>query len=278
MSEENFVPMFQPKNIFTTEVRGQQHTYYLTGTITEPENYVDLCNILRSSGPQDEIVIRINSNGGSVFTERMICNAIEESEANVVGFIEYACMSAATGVFLSCKQHGWGPHIQFMVHCAWWNSYGKTPDIKSHTDFASKQMEEEIVATYSGLLDDQELAACNDGKEFWFGAEELERRMENYYALKQSECNNPDCTECSNEDPQGATIEEFDFDEMISSAVEKGVDKALAKITKKYDLVEKVKKPNSKTKAVFQDTDKGLKLNEHESVDSLMNAVAYPRD
>lgn len=229
MSEETFIPMFPPKNIFTTEVRGQQHTYYLTGPITEPENYVDLCNILRSSGPQDEILIRINSSGGSVATERMVCNAIEESEANVVGFIEYACMSAATGIFLSCKQHGWAPHIQFMVHCAWWSSYGKTPDIKSHTDFASKQMEEEITAIYSGLLDEDELKSCNDGKEFWFGAKELERRMESFYEYRQSlpcPCGDPSCgssTECPEENE-----EDFDnmptLEDMISSAVASGIE------------------------------------------------------
>jgi len=229
MSEENFVPFFQPKNIFTTEVRGQQHTYYLTGPITEPENYVDLCNILRSSGPQDEILIRINSSGGSVATERMVCNAIEESEANVVGFIEYACMSAATGIFLSCKQHGWAPHIQFMVHCAWWSSYGKTPDIKSHTDFASKQMEEEITAIYSGLLDEDELKSCNDGKEFWFGAKELERRMESFYEYRQSlpcPCGDPSCGS-STEGPE-ENEEDFDnmptLEDMISSAVASGIE------------------------------------------------------
>lgn len=234
MSEENFVPFFPPKNIFTTEVRGQQHTYYLTGPITEPENYVDLCNILRSSGPQDEILIRINSSGGSVATERMVCNAIEESEANVVGFIEYACMSAATGIFLSCKQHGWAPHIQFMVHCAWWSSYGKTPDIKSHTDFASKQMEEEITAIYSGLLDEDELKSCNDGKEFWFGAKELERRMESFYEYRASQPCNCGDEQCPQNQRLAEIGEEEDFEEMpslaeiIADAVELGVKKALA--------------------------------------------------
>lgn len=229
MSEESFIPMFSPKNIFTTEVRGSQHTYYLTGPITEPENYVDLCNILRSSGPQDEIIIRINSVGGSVFTERMICNAIAESEANVVGFIEYACMSAATTVFLACKQHAWGPHIQFMIHCAWWSSYGKTPDIKSHTDFALEQMKEEIIATYSGMLSEDELIQCNEGKEFWFGAKELERRMESFYEYRQSlpcPCGDPSCGS-STEGPE-ENEEDFDnmptLEDMISSAVASGIE------------------------------------------------------
>lgn len=232
MSEDIFMPMFPTKNIFTTEVRGQQHTYYLTGPITEPENYVDLCNILRTSGPHDEVIIRINSQGGSVATEQMVANAINESEANVVGFIEYFCMSAATGIFLACKQHDWAKHIQFMVHCAWWSSYGKTPDIKSHTEFASKQMEEEITDVYSGLLNDEELKSCNDGKEFWIGAKELEWRMENFLAYRQSlpcDCGDPSCPRNPpSEDEVFEDEPEFSLEDLISNAVEVGVKKALA--------------------------------------------------
>lgn len=253
---EDFIPMFSPKNIFTTEVRGSQHTYYLTGPITEPENYVDLCNILRSSGPQDEIIIRINSVGGSVFTERMICNAIAESEANVVGFIEYACMSAATTVFLACKQHAWGPHIQFMIHCAWWSSYGKTPDIKSHTDFALEQMKEEIIATYSGMLSEDELIQCNEGKEFWFGAKELERRMENFYEYQKSQpcdCGSDDCPQ----NQRLATLEqEENFEDMpsIDEMVEQAVTKALIAYDKQKDEAAKKLARKSKPKPVNPET------------------------
>lgn len=252
MNEESFIPMFSPKNIFTTEVRGSQHTYYLTGPITEPENYVDLCNILRSSGSQDEILIRINSRGGSVASERMIVNAVQESEANVVGFIEYDCMSAATGIFLACKQHGWAPHIQFMAHCAWWGAIGKNPDIKSQTEFGLKQMEEEIISTYSGLLDDRELELCNEGKEFWFGAKELERRMENFYEYQKSQpcdCGSPDCPQNQRLglEEQEEDFPEFSLEEIIEKAVEAGVKKALAARDAKEKKLSKTKSPQPAT-------------------------------
>ena len=230
MSEETFIPMFPTQNVFTTEVRGQQHTYYLTGPITEPENYVSLCNTLRTSGPQDEVIIRINSRGGAVSSERMIINAIQESQANVVGFIEYDCMSAATGVFLACKQHDWADHIQFMAHCAFWGSIGKNPDVKSQTEFGIKQLEEEITSTYKGLLNDEEILLCNDGKEFWFGAKELERRMESFYEYRASQPCDCGSDECPQNQRLAALQEEEDFDEMptledmISSAVASGIE------------------------------------------------------
>ena len=250
MSEEFMLPVVQQNNIFTTEVRGTQFTYYITGPIREPENYVDLCNILRSAGPQDEVIIRLNSRGGLVSSERMIVNAIEESQALVRGFIEYDCMSAATGIFLACTSHGWGKHIQFMAHCSWWGAIGKNPDIKSQTEFGIKQMEEEIVATYKGLLTDSELAQCNDGKEFWFGAKELEERMTNYYEYVESQgCGNPDCMEC------GQQEEDFEMptlDTMIADAVAQGIEQ----YEKKKDAAEKKaarKKPSAKTQKALND-------------------------
>jgi ATP-dependent protease ClpP protease subunit len=224
MADEQLIPIFPQKNIFTTEVRGQQHTYYLTGPITEPENYVDLCNTLRSSSPQDEIIIRINSCGGHVSSERMIVNAIQESQANVKGFIEYNCMSAATGIFLACREHDRGEHIQFMAHCAWWGAIGKNPDIKSQTEFGLKQMEEEINSTYSGLLSPEELVLCNNGKEYWFGAQELDERMVNFYTYQKENskvCNDPDCTSCG-EGPEAS------LESIIQEAVQKGVQAALS--------------------------------------------------
>lgn len=255
MSEETFIPMFPTQNVFTTEVRGQQHTYYLTGPIGDPEKYVDLCNILRTSGPHDEVIIRINSQGGSVATEQMLVNAISESEANVVGFIEYFCMSAATGIFLACKQHDWAKHIQFMVHCAWWSSYGKTPDIKSHTEFASQQMEEEITAAYSGLLDEDELKSCNDGKEFWFGAKELERRMESFYEYRASQPCNCGSAECPQNQRLAEMENEEDFEDIptlesiIEAAVEAGVKKALAARDSKEKKASRVK-PTKQTEEI----------------------------
>lgn len=236
MSEENtIIPFFPPKNVFTTEVRGTQHTYYLTGPIGAPEDYLDLCNILRTASQQDEIIIRINSRGGYVSSERMIVNAIQESQAMVRGFIEYDCMSAATGVFLACQSHGWGEHIQFMAHCSWWGAIGKNPDIKSQTEFGIKQMEEEIVSTYSGLLEEHELILCNEGKEFWFGAKELETRMMKYYEYKDSKvCDNPDCEECGLKEEEDISIDQI---------VEEAVTRALVAFDKKQKAALKKAKP-----------------------------------
>lgn len=256
MSEEFMLPVVQQNNIFTTEVRGTQFTYYITGPIREPENYVDLCNILRSAGPQDEVIIRLNSRGGLVSSERMIVNAIEESQALVRGFIEYDCMSAATGIFLAAHHHAWAEHIQFMVHCAFWGSIGKNPDVKSQTEFGVKQLEEEINSTYKGLLSDEELIQCNEGKEFWFGAKELEARMSGFLEYRNSlpcDCGDSSCPRS----PENMALleEEEDFEvptleDIIQKAVEEGVTKALAERDRKEAKKKPVKPKEPKVRVI----------------------------
>lgn len=111
-------------------------------------------------------------------------------------------------------------------------------------------MEEEIVATYKGLLTDSELAQCNDGKEFWFGAKELEERMVNYYGYLESQgCGNPDCLEC------GQTEEDFEMptlDTMIADAVAQGIEQYEKK---KADAEKKAarKKPSAKTQKALDE-------------------------
>ena len=253
MQDEFMMPMLQPlsSKTFTTEVRGQQHTYYLTGDVTEPDNYVDLCNLLRSCSPQDEVLIRINSRGGSVASERMIVNAIQECQGTVVAYIEYFCMSAATGVFLAAHHHAWADHIQFMVHCAFWGSIGKNPDVKSQTEFGVKQLEEEINSTYKGLLSDEELVQCNEGKEFWFGAKELEERMKGFLEYRNSLPSDCGSAECPRSPENMALLEdEEDFEvptleDMIANAVQEGISKALAERDRKEAQKAKKAKPKS---------------------------------
>lgn len=235
---EQMIAVAAPNKSFVAEVKGTQHTFYLTGPIGAPDEYVELCNTLRTAGPQDEVVIRINSRGGFVSSERMIVNAINESQATVKGFIEYDCMSAATGIFLACHQHAWAQHIQFMAHCSWWGSIGKNPDIKSQTEFGIQQMEEEIITTYSGMFNEEEIRQLNEGKEFWLGSKELEQRMISYYEYQDSQIVGEDFSE--------GDFNEINLEEMIDSAVESGVEKALDKIMKKFDLSPKAPKPARK--------------------------------
>ena len=55
-NQGEIIPIMQQNRTFISEVKGTQYTYYLTGYIGEPDEYIELCNILRNAYPQDEVV------------------------------------------------------------------------------------------------------------------------------------------------------------------------------------------------------------------------------
>lgn len=223
MSEDKLIPMFQPNKTFTTEFRGVRYEYYLTGSIGDAEDYVDLCNILRSATAQDEVVLRIRSGGGSVNTGNMIINAINESEANVIGFIESDCGSMATFIFLACHTWGVSESAEFFCHTCSYGQWGKEHENFAQAEFTRKQSHKQMRARYKNFLSDQEIETVISGTDIYLDADEIMERLETYAAAREEQgCGNPDCKEC--------VVPEEDFEdmptleEMISSAVASGIE------------------------------------------------------
>jgi len=227
MSEEDFVPMFQPNKTFTTEFRGVRYDYYLTGSIGNPEEYLDLCNILRSATAQDEIIIRFNTPGGQVRTGNMIINAINESEANVIGFIEADCGSMGTYVFLACHTWGVSESAEFFAHTCTSGSYGKEHETYEQAMFLRKQQHKQMRKRYANFLTEDEIEKVISGSDVYLDADEIMSRLEGYsQARQEAGCGDPNCTECSGNDQSEEAFEDMPtLDEMIASAVASGIEK-----------------------------------------------------
>lgn len=242
MSEANLIPMLQQNKTFTTEFRGVRYEYYLTGPIGPSEDYLDLCNILRSATSQDEVVIRINCPGGSVNTGNMIINAINESEANVIGFIESECGSMATFIFLACHTWGVSEAAEFFCHTCSYGTWGKEHENFSQAEFLRKQQHKMTRKRYKNFLDEDQIERLLLGQDVYLDADEIMDRLEVYAeARDEMGCGNADCQECGIQEVQGEPMPTLE--DLISTSVDAGVEKALQKLLKKYNLVEKEKKP-----------------------------------
>ncbi len=165
---------------FTTEYRGVKYEYYLTGAIGDAEDYLDLCNILRTASSQDEVIIRINCPGGSVNTGNMIINAINESEANVTGFIESECGSMATFIFLACHSWGVSEAAEFFAHTCSYGAWGKEHENFTQAEFLRKQQHKMTRKRYNGFLDSDQIERLLLGQDVYLDAEEILERLENY--------------------------------------------------------------------------------------------------
>lgn len=251
MADENkLIPLFQQNKTFTTEFRGVRYDYYLTGHIGAAEDYLDLCNILRSASAQDEVIIRINCPGGSLNTGNMIINAISESEANVIGFIESECGSMATFIFLACHTWGVSEAAEFFAHTCSYGAWGKEHENFSQAEFLRKQQHKMTRKRYQNFLLSEEIEKLLLGQDVYLDADEIMERLDTYAVARDEQgCNNTECQGCGAEEE-----EPFDLLDEINNRVEDGVQKALDKLLKNYTLVEK-EKPRRKPKKTQAEID-----------------------
>lgn len=242
MTEQKIIPLMQQSKVFATEVRGVRYDYYLTGPIGDAEDYIDLCNILRTATQQDEVIIRINSGGGSVSTGNMIINAINESEANVVGFIENDCGSMATYIFLACHSWGVSDSAEFFAHTCSYGNWGKEHENFAQMEFIRKQQHKMTRKRYAAFLTDAEIDSILAGQDVYLDADEIMERLPAYAEHRENEVLGDE----DSEEP----FEHKTLEEMISESVESVLHRVLD--TREKQAAAKAKKAEKKlTKEVL---------------------------
>jgi ATP-dependent Clp protease, protease subunit len=240
MNEEmKLMPMLQPNKLFVTENRDHTlYEYYLVGTIGDPEEYIDLCNALRAARPEDRFVLRFNSGGGQVRTGNQILNALHECEATTIGFIEHDCGSMCTFLFLACNTWGVSKYAEWFSHTVSGGNFGKECETFEASQFLRRQTHKRIKEEYAGFLTDQEIDKILTGTDIYLDSDEIMERLNTYAEARDSQgCDDPECSDC-NQDSMPS------IDSIIEDAVASGVEKAVGNLLKKYELVERPKKPS----------------------------------
>lgn len=207
--ELEILPMFpnQSNRLLRKEMTTNLYEFYLVGDIGEAQDYIEICDVLRSASPQDEIVIRFNSGGGLLATGDMLINAIQESQANVHGFIEHSCGSMATMIFLACHNWSLSESSEFFVHSASGGAFGKEHENYASTMFARKKIHKMVKNRYAGFLTEDEIQNVLNGQDYYFDAEEIAERLEKYAEyqkekyLKEMEAFQNEVDESEREEP-----------------------------------------------------------------------------
>ena len=167
------------------EMTSTLYEYYLVDDIGEASDYIELCDVLRSASPNDEILIRINSGGGSLATANMIVNSIRESQAHVHGFIESTCASAATLIYLSCHSYSLSEDADMMIHTSSSLYGGKEHEQHSYVTFSRKKIHKMVRNRYAGFLTEREIENVLNGQDYYFDSEEIGERLETYTEFQQ---------------------------------------------------------------------------------------------
>lgn len=153
------------------------HSFYLSGSIEEPSEYVAWFEIMRNASENDVIQIHINSYGGDLFTAIQFLRAIADTPAHVICSVEGACMSAATMVFLAADSFEVSEHSMFMFHNYSSATFGKGGEMYDNIMHERKWSEHLLKRIYDGFLVNEEIASLLHNKDIWMDGEEVLKRL-----------------------------------------------------------------------------------------------------
>ena len=173
-------PAQQPQNTlkaFVNKPVTTLHTFYLSGTIDEPSEYIPWFEIMRNAGENDVIQIHINSYGGDLFTAIQFLRAIAETPAHVICSVEGACMSAATMIFLCADSFEVSEHSIFMFHNYSGGTFGKGGEMMDQLMHERKWSQHLLKRVYDGFLNQAEVDSLLDNKDLWMDGQEVLKRL-----------------------------------------------------------------------------------------------------
>lgn len=170
-------PQANVTKAFVNKPVSSLHTFYLSGQIEEPSEYISWFEIMRNAGETDVIQIHINSYGGDLFTAIQFLRAIADTQAHVICSVEGACMSAATMIFLSADTFEVSEHSIFMFHNYSGGTFGKGGEMIDQLVHERKWSQHLLNRIYKEFLEESEISALLENKDIWMDGEEVLKRL-----------------------------------------------------------------------------------------------------
>lgn len=180
-------PMDKKKNCFHHRPIAANHEFYLLGTIKSADDYIDWFDIIRHSGKNDNINIRINSYGGDLFTAIQMMRVLNETEATITCSVEGACMSAATLIFLCADRFEVSNYSMFMFHNYSGGARGKGGEMYDNIIHERQWSQKMFSEIYSDFLTESEIESLLDSKDIWMDGDEVMDRLEAKQKLLQKQ-------------------------------------------------------------------------------------------
>lgn len=164
--------------LYASKPAAMFHEFYLSGTIGDAEDYVQVFDMIRHANEQDIIKIYINSPGGNLFTALQFGRAIADCSGTVIVSVEGQCCSAATIIALAADMVELSNHCVWMCHTYSGGAIGKGNELHAQMDFESKWSEALFRDVYDGFLLDKEIDSMLAGRDIWLNSNDVMKRLE----------------------------------------------------------------------------------------------------
>lgn len=161
--------------------KGIRYCAYITGTILDVENYVDLIDTLIMAAPEDEYYIFLDSPGGMIASGGIIASAIHHSRANVYTVARGICASAAALIHSAAKKENQlaGDFAVMMYHMSSHFDMGSSTKILERAANQVRYVNECLLnkALADGHFTQDEFNKIQTGEEIFIPASEFLHRV-----------------------------------------------------------------------------------------------------
>lgn len=178
---------FNDEDVVRTSTIGRRIEVYFDRPIESPEEHRDEIHAIRSAGPDDTVILYINTPGGWLTTTQAIINAMAITQAEIIAVLEGQIASAGTLIACAAPNIQVMPHTQFMVHSAYEGVGGILRNNAAYAAFSKEQTERFMRDIYRDFLTDEELERVFDGREIWFNDDELLARFKQRATKRNAE-------------------------------------------------------------------------------------------
>ena len=128
---------------------------------------------LNGLGDVEDIHLRVQSNGGSVFAGVAIHNVLKNHPAKITGYVEGIAASMATVVLMACDSIVMPSNALFMIHDPWTGAVGNSKELRRVADLLDKTNQASVLSAYMKKTgQDEETIKDLMAEETWLTAEE----------------------------------------------------------------------------------------------------------
>jgi len=160
---------------------------YLSSAIDDPNEYNELCYLIRMASPETTVTLHLNTPGGIIDSAFMLADAISSCQGKVVARLSGTVASAGTIIAMACDDVETSNHLSFMIHNYSGGMAGKGHEMKARQKFTDDHLNEAFKDFYAGFLEEEEMDKVIEGTDLWMGTAEVKERWAKRKAFLQGE-------------------------------------------------------------------------------------------
>lgn len=155
-------------------------TYFIDiiGEISDASQFSNAISVLNMVDEESDIVVNLQTNGGSLSATDSLIHALRKTKANVHFCATGTVHSAGSLLLLEANSFELSEGFHSLIHCGSLGNGGAFNQYKSQAAFDVMYMERTMRNAYRFFLSDDEIENVLKGQDLWLDAEEWMQRSE----------------------------------------------------------------------------------------------------